>query len=356
MTRIYLTAGGTGGHVFPALSLAEILHNHHVDVHFYTDARGERFFLDHQPVEKTVYHLSRKNSSRLGQLKYIASLFFSTLSAVKDCILKRPDCVVGFGGYPSFPLLMAARVLGIPIVLHEQNALMGKANRFFQKWAKLVCLSFEHTKFARSSAAFTGNPIRSKFLKNDVLHRNPNGFKILVVGGSQGASIFSTLIPNAIALLPHEMQQSLSILQQCRDELLLSTQENYEDIIAKVELKPFINDIEIAYQECDLLITRSGASTVSEVSHLGVAALFVPLASSVEGDQKANAEALVNAGAGWMMFESELTAASLAKLLHDLMNDRKLLENARLAAQKMGIADANQKIYNLIQQHVLRPK
>ena len=339
-SRTYvLSGGGTGGHLFPALSLADEIESAGHQALLVTDTRGVVFF-KHNLREPSFVCTIVRNHWLFGRLVYPFSLSFQILKCLFWLRSKRPSVVIGFGGYPSFPCVFAAQCLGIPTVLHEGNAFLGKANRWLLKKAKKVALSFPPAEGAPIDTRFhvTGNPVRSGVcaLINDIYKAPEPGerFNILVVGGSQGAKIFSNLLPETIHKLPPEMQKRLDITQQCRPAQMEDTEIAYKGTHCKVHLKTFLSPIENYYKDTHLVIGRSGASTVAEVAIAGKPILFVPFHGSAEGDQAHNAAHLVAANAAWIMRETSITSDKLAQFLKThLENSDELTQKAQSIRQ-----------------------
>ncbi len=315
-----LSGGGTGGHLFPALSVAdEIEAAGHIPL-LATDSRGVVFFKHNQREPDFVCTIVR-NLWPLGKLVYPFSLVFQIVRCLLWLRAKKPAVVIGFGGYPSFPCVFAAQLLKIPTLLHEGNAFLGKANRLLLKKAKKVALSFPPAEGAAADSRchITGNPVRKGVceLIEDVYQspKENEPFNLLVVGGSQGAKIFSSLIPEAIQKLPRKLQKRLVITQQCRPQQMEDTELAFKGLACKINLKTFLSPIENHYKDAHLIIGRSGASTVAEVAIAGKPILFVPYHGSVEGDQAQNATHLVNADAAWIMREGRINADKLANFL-----------------------------------------
>ncbi|MES2252111.1 MAG: undecaprenyldiphospho-muramoylpentapeptide beta-N-acetylglucosaminyltransferase [Pseudomonadota bacterium] len=348
-----LSGGGTGGHLFPALSLADEIESAGHQAHLVTDSRGVVFFKHNQRNPSFVCTIIR-NHWLFGRLIYPFSLGFQIIKCFFWLRKKRPAVVVGFGGYPSFPCVFAAQWLGIPTILHEGNAFLGKANRLLLKKAKKVALSFPPLKNTPVDPRFhvTGNPVRSGVcaLMNDV-YKAPTSderFNILIVGGSQGAKIFSTLLPETIHKLPLEMQKRLVITQQCRPAQMEDTELAYKGTRCKIRLKTFLSPIETYYKDAHLVIGRSGASTVAEVAIAGKPMLFVPFQGSAEGDQAQNAAHLVAANAAWVMRETSISSDKLALFLKGQLENSDELAQKALAIRQFAHPEAAKNVWNIV--------
>lgn len=346
--RIYLTSGGTGGHLFPALSLAENLKTKGIfDIQLLTDMRGKTYCKNND-IQATALPL-KKPDGDFGKVLHILSLAISFLICFMVFVFKRPHIVVGFGGYPSLPAMVAAQLLNIPTVLHEQNALMGKANRFLQNRCKRVAVSFPKTHGARLNVNVTGNPVRKIIL--DAINKEKTfqpGIHILVLGGSQGAKIFSNIIPDAIALMKKSDQESITITQQCRPEFLDETRERYKNLHCDVTLQPFFHDMGERYNACDMVIARAGASSVAEIANLGIPAIFVPFQASSEGDQRYNAQIFDEHKAGWMILEENLTPENLYDHIETIKNDPILRQTTSQNAKTLGNAKAAENLTKIV--------
>lgn len=348
-----LSGGGTGGHLFPALSLADEIEKDGHSALLATDSRGVAFFKHHDRRPSFVCTIVR-NHWLFGRLVYPFSLGFQILKSFFWLRKTRPTVVVGFGGYPSFPCVFAAQCLGIPTVLHEGNAFLGKANRWLLKKAQKVALSFPPAEGTEIDGRFhvTGNPVRKGVcdLINDI-YSPPTAderFNILVVGGSQGAKIFSTLLPETIHKLPKEIQKRLVITQQCRPPQMEDTELAYKGTRCKIHLKTFLSPIENYYKDAHLVIGRSGASTVAEVAIAGKPMLFVPFHGSAEGDQAQNAAHLMAANAAWVKRETSITSDKLAQfLMTHLENSDELVQKAT-AIRQFAHPEAARNVWKIV--------
>lgn len=319
---IVLCAGGTGGHVFPAEGLASFLKKRGHKLALLTDSRAMNFVNYEYFDAIEVLNVSRDNI-----FVYIFTMLKSILKGLWFIQKHQVRIVVGFGGYPSVPGMVAARLLFKKILLHEQNAVLGRANRFLWWLAKGLAISFSPTLGAPSSAVWIGNPVRKlvRMAMTTPRAKNHEKFHICVVGGSQGAKLFSEVIPKALELLPESLQQQLNVTQQCRPEQLSDVKYIYDKLKINSTLESFFSDMPSRLRNADLAICRAGASTIAELTCLGVPAIFVPLAISKDNDQGENARLIVNAGGGWVINEAELTPPALAQLIENAMSNRKIL-------------------------------
>ena len=355
--RILLAAGGTGGHLFPAEALARELLTRGLQVDLVTDARGQGFG-DKLP-QVGVHRIAAGGvagkgiGDRLRNIVRLGAGYLQSRRLVKEL---RPAVAVGFGGYPSVPPLLAAQHAGVKTVLHEQNAVAGRANRFLLKHASRVATSFDRVKFldqvAASHRAVTGNPVRPEIA---AIAAQPYAapavegeFRLLVVGGSLGARVFGELVPPAIALLPANLRQRLRLTQQCRAEDLDKVAAQYQALGLAVELQPFFRDIPARLAGTHLLVARAGASTVAELAAAGRPALMIPLPGSIDDHQVANAAALAEAGGGWVVAQKDLDPQGLADRLTDLMTQPAKLAAAAEAARRLGRRDAAGALADLV--------
>jgi UDP-N-acetylglucosamine--N-acetylmuramyl-(pentapeptide) pyrophosphoryl-undecaprenol N-acetylglucosamine transferase len=357
-THIYvLSSGGTGGHLFPALSVAREIESSGHKYFLVTDNRGVAFFRDHQQQPALVCNIHRKHWL-FGRFLYPFSLSFQILRSFLWLLRVRPRSVIGFGGYPSFPCVYAAQLLGIPTIIHEGNAFLGKANRVLQKKAIKVALSFPPLppQTINEKICVTGMPVRPPVQSLANIPYNapdPSGpFNLLVIGGSQGAKVFGVILPKAIKLLSKDLQKRLMITQQCREQQLEETKKAYKSLACKVTLLPFIDAIEDYYKQAHLVIARAGASTVAEVAVSGRPTLFIPFQGSVEGDQARNASNLVEQDAAWVLREPSLTPLKLANFLEtQMLTSEELIQKAK-AIREFSKPNAAQNVWNMIQENI----
>jgi len=324
---IILAAGGTGGHMMPAEAVADALLTEGYEVSLVTDTRGQTIGNVMTDVHRIVLGASSHMSGGLiGKAKALFSILTSTFQVRKAFRKKQPTVVVGFGGYPSLPAILAARSLGIPYILHEQNAVLGRVNRFMAKNAELVALSVETTDRVPEGTKIyvTGNPVRHLIAKlANIAYAVPMGFgdmRIFILGGSQGARILSDVVPVAAALLSKEIRDRLDIVHQARPEDIERVKAVYDAAEIKTHVEPYFNDVGAILLRTQLVISRSGASTLSELSAMGRPAIMVPLAIAADNHQTANAKIVAEAGGGIMIAEQDFTPEALAEKLESLLN------------------------------------
>ena len=352
MSTIVLSAGGTGGHLFPAQALAAELSARGRRIVVMTDARGHGYGTAFPGAAiETVPSGSFANRSQMltAPFQIIGGIFV----ALAKLLHLRPAAVIGFGGYPSLPVMIAARIGGFPTAIHEQNAVLGRVNRLVASGMRAIAASFPIARFApKGRITFTGNPVRPEAAAlAGSLYNVPeeNGpIHLLVFGGSQGARALSELVPAAIAMLPANLRARLDIVQQCRPEDLESTRAAYKGV--KAELASFFSDLPQRMARAHLVISRSGASTISELTVIGRPSILIPYPFATDDHQTANADVLANAGAAWRISQSELTAEKLAKLLTEILSSPSELAKRAAAAHALGKPDAAQRLADLVDQ------
>ncbi len=352
---IILSSGGTGGHVFPALSLAEELHGRGYEVVIMTDHRG-KVFQSATGVSKVIALPTWKGRGRLEPIVLGLGLVVSFLLALVYMIRLRPKAVLGFGGYPSLPAVLSGYVMRIPTALHEQNAILGRANRLMVRFVTRLGLAYKSVKFAESfqdKVVPTGNPVRKSIIAIRDIPYHPSKaeepFRLLVIGGSQGARVFSSIIPQALCDLPADMRERLVVHQQCRKEFLDATIAAYHQSGISVDIRLFFEDMDSQLRDAHLVIGRAGASTVAELSVSGRPALLVPFPFAMDNHQQANAMSLAEDGAAWVVLERDFTPLKAQELLLKAMKDDKIL---RTMAQKMhglGQPDAAAKLAQMVE-------
>ena len=355
---IYLAAGGTGGHLFPAIALARALQKNNFKTIILTDARAMQYAsqtegVDLQQLTSGSIHSGGKIKKVLAPLK----ILLGVLQAMIIMISNRPVAVIGFGGYPSFPPLLAARLLFCKIAIHEQNAVLGRANRMLSLLGARIAASYAGTRHvpssSRGSMVVTGNPVRPEVLRyKDSAYSRPNengAFNLLVFGGSQGASVFSTLLPEALSLLPREKLNRMRLVQQCRKDELASTLQAYGALGIDAELRDFFDDMPRRIMKSHLVISRSGATTISEMAVIGSPSLLVPLPQSIDQDQKTNALQLSNHEAAWVVDQKNLTPIKLAEMIGEFMENPLKLETAARAAKTRAIPQATENLVAFVE-------
>lgn len=353
---ILLAGGGTGGHVFPAEALARELLGRGMRVALVTDQRGGKFSDD---LGIPVY---RVQASSLGKglfrkLHSLATMGIGVLQARRLMAKLKPAAVVGFGGYPSIPPLYAAMRVNIPIILHDSNAVLGRANAIMMQKAKLVATCFPHVAGLKAvgdvRVVQTGNPVRPAFAALRATPYAPmtadGPVRLLVLGGSLGARVFSQIVPKALALMPEHLRRRIIVAQQCRAEDLEAARAAYAGAGVEAELSPFFRDVPERMAQAQLIICRSGGSTVAELTAIGRPAILVPFPHGLAGEQLANAEALAEAGGAWLIPEQAFTPEALAVRLEALLALPGNLVKTAAAARAWGTINAADNLADCIQ-------
>jgi UDP-N-acetylglucosamine--N-acetylmuramyl-(pentapeptide) pyrophosphoryl-undecaprenol N-acetylglucosamine transferase len=358
-----LAAGGTGGHLFPAFALAQELGRRGLAVDLVTDMRGDRY--DSGFPARAAYRVpsaSPAGKSPLGLARAAWSLTHGIASSLQLMRKVKPAAVVGFGGYPCFPPLVAARLLGVPTALHEQNAVLGRANRSLARYVTAVAASFEHTKVLEGPLAakvrVTGNPVRDQVADWATQGYRPpregGPYSLLVFGGSQGARFFADAMPETLALLPDRVRRHLFVVQQAREEDLARVEAAYEAAGVRAQLAAFFPNLPEEMAKAHLVIGRAGASTVAELTVMGRPAILVPLPHAIDNDQLQNALRLSDAGAAWCLEQKNYTPEFLSGAISDLLTQPEVLADAAAAARAQGRPDAVTRLADLVEELIGR--
>ncbi len=334
---ILVMAGGTGGHVFPALAVAQVLRDQGNKVHWL----GTRAGLEESVIPHAGFPISfisikgLRGKGVIGWLIAPFRLLVAVLQGLRICLSIKPDVVLGMGGFVTGPGGIACRLLHKPLVVHEQNAIAGMTNRWLAKIATQVLEAFPDTFAGNSKAIHTGNPVRQSILELPKPEQRFTGrqgpVRILIVGGSLGALALNECVPKALAIL--EVTSQPEVWHQTGKQKLQSTQNIYTQLNIKAKLTEFFEDMDAAYSWADLIICRAGAMTVSEISNVGLASILVPYPHAVDDHQTANARFLNSAGAAILIQQVDLTPERLASELKTLIvaGRAKLLEMANRA-------------------------
>ncbi|HCI49135.1 MAG: undecaprenyldiphospho-muramoylpentapeptide beta-N-acetylglucosaminyltransferase [Alphaproteobacteria bacterium RIFCSPHIGHO2_01_FULL_41_14] len=352
---ITVVGGGTGGHIFPAQALAEKLKQRGHRVLYITDKRGMGFHTQPKDIPFFVLDLPYYRPGLIAKLALFVRLTIEIFYVTWRFLLKRPALVVGFGGYPSFPPLVAALVLRVPFIMHEQNAYVGRVTRWLAPFSQKITSVFSsinglHPQDSQKIVV-TGNPIRANIaaLRTARYKAPTKTIRLFVVGGSQGAKAFSIILPLAIRLLPPLLKKRLKIIQQCRPEFEKETRALYKEGGLSVTLAPFFQDIASEYKKAHLIITRAGASTITELAAVGRPPLFIPLSTSMDDHQTYNAQSIVNQKAGWYTSERGLTPKSLAHTLEKILKDPKGLEKTAERLHALGVTTADDALADTVE-------
>lgn len=355
---IVIAAGGTGGHLFPAQALANELIARGHEITLITDERGMRWKDSFEGAQMLTS--SSATTARRGLIGKLSALLTIVGAVWSNYLLlgrMKPSAVVGFGGYPSIPPMIAAILRRAPRVIHEQNGVMGRANRALASRMSAVAVTVPNPVGipARAAARQTlvGNPVRSEVVKHAGRKYKAPGesedINLLIFGGSQGASVLSDIVPEAISLLNEPLRKRVRVCQQSRAEDVDRVRAFYESIGVMALVETFYNDMPKRMRDAHLVISRSGASTVCELMVMGRPSILVPLPQALDGDQAANAKYLVEAGGAWLMPQAEMTVDSVLKLLNELFEDVSALQGAAEAAQEMARPRAAQELADLVE-------
>ncbi|RAH97051.1 undecaprenyldiphospho-muramoylpentapeptide beta-N-acetylglucosaminyltransferase [Acuticoccus sediminis] len=348
--RALLAAGGTGGHLFPAEALASVLERRGHEVELVTDRRATTLVATF-PADEVhfIEAATLAGKSPVAMAKMAVANAAGLVRSLQAMRRFQPDVAVGFGGYPTLPPLTAARLLKVPAIVHEANAVIGRANKSLARHAH-VATSFPTVEGlpAAQAATHVGIPVREAVLKAVAPYEPPaEHFNLLVFGGSQGARAFSDMVPPSIAILPKEMRARLQIVQQARPEDVERVRAAYRELGVAAEIAPFFKDLPKRIAGAHLVIARSGASTVAELSIIGRPGLLVPLPGALDQDQAHNAAALEALGGARRLDQKALTPEVLAKELNTLIGDPVRL--ALMAEHAKGLArpDAAERLADL---------
>lgn len=352
--HLVIAAGGTGGHMFPAQALAEAMLAKGWRVTLSTDARGARYSGGF-PDAVNIRHTASATFARGGlAAKVMAPLriFFGIASTILTFLKDRPTVVAGFGGYPSIPALASAWLLRIPRMIHEQNGVLGRVNQLFAKRVDLIACGTWPTLLPDGvEGRHTGNPVRTTVLEYAASPFPPDSapFHLLVMGGSQGARILSDVVPSALSHLPTNIREHMYVSHQARPEDQARVVKTYADHMQAVEVKPFFEDVPRRIAESQLVISRSGASSVADISVIGRPSILIPFAAAAGDHQTANARGLVDADASVMIPESALDPTSLCEQVLSILTTpgaaAQMAENAR----NHGKPDATEQLVALVE-------
>ncbi len=360
--RVILAAGGTGGHFFPAEALAAELGARGHDVALLTDARGQARATGGVFAEGPVHVLAGGGLAGRGFVRAARAALGLAWGVVQARgILRRlhPAAIVGFGGYPCVPPVLGSRLLRrrVPVLLHEQNAVLGRANRFLGRFGATLALSLGRTARLPAGArrtVVTGNPVRppiAALAASPYLPPAPDGpIRLLVTGGSLGARVFSSIVPPALGGLPPALRTRLDVTQQCRAEDLPGVRAAYAGTGITVALAPFFTDMAQLISQAHLVIGRAGASTLAELTVIGRPALLVPLPGAIDDHQAANAAAMGEAA--WVMREDDCSVERVRDLLADVLTTPAALVRAAAAAASLGVPDAAARLADAVEAEI----
>lgn len=355
---VMLAAGGTGGHLFPAFALAEELNRRGMTVDLMTDMRGDRYgsgFPARNIYQVPAATLAARTPASIAKTAFALGRGIKAAHGIMGAV--RPMAVIGFGGYPTYPPLFAARLRGIATAIHEQNAVLGRANRMLARRVDAIATTFENVKGLdgplRAKATLTGNPVRSIVVDAaaqpyDTPRADEGPLRLVVFGGSQGARYFSDTMPEALASLPDVMRRRLIVTQQAREEDLDRVRAGYASLGIAADVETFFKDLPGRLAGAHLIVARAGASTVTELAVIGRPSILVPLPHSLDGDQLNNALQLQTSGAAWCMEQKDLTPVRLGDAIAGLFATPGRLEAAAHAAKSVGRPDAVSRLADFV--------
>jgi UDP-N-acetylglucosamine--N-acetylmuramyl-(pentapeptide) pyrophosphoryl-undecaprenol N-acetylglucosamine transferase len=355
--NVILAAGGTGGHMVPAHALAAELKSRGHGVGLVTDERGAKIPGLFEDVPVHILPAGRIGGGPIAWLKAVGSVIAGRREAKKLYRSFRPDVVVGFGGYPAFPALLAASSLRIPTILHEQNAVLGRVNRLLAGDAAAIATAYDEVdrlKAAhRAKTVLVGNPVRESVARLGEAPLPPFDdyapLKILVTGGSQGASVLSEVVPEALAALAPSLRHRLQIVQQCRPDDIDRVRARYAELGIPADLSTYITDMPGKIADTHLVIARAGASTIAELTAAGRPAILVPLPIATDDHQTANAREMAKAGGARMIPQPEFTPETLARQIEALAEDPQALANAAARSLSVGRPNAARDLADLVE-------
>ncbi|MEQ5795305.1 undecaprenyldiphospho-muramoylpentapeptide beta-N-acetylglucosaminyltransferase [Paracoccus sp. NFXS7] len=351
-----IAAGGTGGHMFPAQALAELLLAQGWRVKLSTDDRGARYAGGFpEAVERQVVKSATTARGGLsGKLAAPFKIAAGVLAARRAFRRDRPSVVIGFGGYPTIPALSAAHLMGLPRMIHEQNGVMGRVNRMFAaRVHRVACGTWPTILPQGISGQHVGNPVRGAVLDraaSPYVAPGEGTLNLLVIGGSQGARVLSQVVPAAIAALPADLRARLQVSHQARPEDADQVTAAYAAAGIAAEVQPFFTDVPDRIAAAHLVISRSGASSLADITVIGRPAILIPFAAATGDHQTANAQALADAGAAHVHPESVLDADSLTRDIRAILTDPAQATAMAQAALTLARPDAARRLYDLVEE------
>ncbi len=353
---LVIAAGGTGGHMFPAQALAEEMLARGWRVTLSTDERGARFASEF-PAEvgrEIVRSGTITGGGIIGKARALARIMAGAMAAGRSMRRDSPTVVAGFGGYPAIPALVAAIITRRPRLIHEQNGVLGRVNRLFARYVRFVACGTWPTRVPSGAiAVHTGNPVRRTVLDLHGTHYRPpsaqNELFLLVIGGSQGASVLAQMVPEAVALLPLNLCHRLRVSQQSRPEDAAQVIARYEDLGIQAEIAPFFADVPRRLADAQLVISRAGASSVADISVIGRPSILIPFAAALDDHQTANARPLAEAGGALVIQEADLTPAVLAGHMAAILGDPELARDMAGKAATVGKPAAAAELADLVE-------
>jgi UDP-N-acetylglucosamine--N-acetylmuramyl-(pentapeptide) pyrophosphoryl-undecaprenol N-acetylglucosamine transferase len=352
---VLVAAGGTGGHLFPAEALAAVLGKHGIPVHLVTDHRAARY--SGAFTEDTIHVVSSatlRGRNLIALAKTFGALGYGYVQARRLIARLKPAAVIGFGGYPTVPPVLAAAWSGTPSLIHDSNAVIGRANKFLAPHVNAIATSFPNVfnknPDLAAKATLTGNPVRPAVVAAASIPfpAPTDPLRLLVFGGSQGARVMADVVPAAIGLLEPALRARLSIVQQARDEDLARVRNTYAELSVAAAIAPFFADLPARMAESHLIVSRSGASTVAELAAVGRPSILVPLPGAIDQDQFANAGVLELAGGAIRLVQDVFTPRRLATELAALAAAPENLAKMAVSAHSVARLDAADRLAELV--------
>jgi len=355
--NVTLAAGGTGGHMVPAHALAAELKARGHGVMLVTDERGAKIPALFEGVPTHILPAGRLGGGPIGWIKAAMSVLAGRREAKALYREFTPDAVVGFGGYPAFPALLAADSRGIPTILHEQNAVLGRVNRLLAGSAHAIATAYPDVERLkpryRRKVELVGNPVRESVARLGTMpfpeFDDTAPLKILVTGGSQGATVLGQVVPDALGMLPPKLRHRLQVIQQCRPDDIEAVRNRYAALNIPAELLTYIQDMPDKLAEAHLVIARAGASTIAELTAAGRPAILIPLPIATDDHQTVNAREMAKAGGARMIVQSEFTPEVLAAQIEAIAGDPQALSNAAERALSVGRPHATSDLADLVE-------
>ena len=350
---LVLAAGGTGGHMFPAQAIAEEMVARGWQVKLSTDSRGARYCKNFPSgVEISVINSATfSGRSIFGKLSVPLKIFYGVFQSLLWFKRNKPSCVVGFGGYPSIPAITAALIWRIPTILHEQNGVLGQVNKLFAKKVDFVAYGIAPESLSSENSLYIGNPVRNSVLKFKASPYIPPGdypINVLVIGGSQGARIMSDIVPAAMSLLSERNKKNLRVAHQARPEDKDRVIKLYSEHNIYAEVSSFFDDVPRRISEAQLVISRSGASSVADIATIGRPSILVPLKSAIRDEQSINAESMTSINSAISFAEDDFTQEKLSKCIAKFLASPKKAEAMAISALKRSSKNSVQMMSELI--------
>jgi len=352
-----LAAGGTGGHMVPAHALASELVSRGHGVLVITDARGAKYPGLFEQIPVHILPARQLGRNPLSWARAALAIAKGRSEAKRIYRHHPPDAVVGFGGYPAFPSLLAASAMGIPTIIHEQNAVLGRVNRLLAGRAEAIGTAFSQIDRLkpryREKVVLVGNTVREAIVRTGEMPFPPfdetSPLKILVTGGSQGATILGRIVPGGLGMLDQSLRHRLQVVQQCRPDDIEEIRARYSELEIPAELMTYIVDMPAKLADAHLVIARSGASTIAELSAAGRPAILIPFGAATDDHQTANAREMVRAGGARAIPQDEFTEEALARQIEAIASDPNALANAASRALSVGRPNAARDLADLVE-------